>query len=251
MDTEITLSAKEETSILLEGDFDRDSYSKILKTAFFQSWAIDTKIPDWIKFMPGMSGKKYRYFINNFVSLTYNPRYLEIGSWTGSTVCSALYGNAAKAVCIDNWITFPEEEQVRKFFNTGNQKKTFEINTKKVITEKIDFQFILSDFRKVNFNKLGKFNIYCYDALHDRKSQYDGITIAQPALDNIFTLIVDDWNLKEVRNGTLNAFGDLGIRIISKIEIKTTQNNTMPKLLHSHYSEWHNGYFIAVCEKSK
>ena len=31
MDTEITLSAKEETSILLEGDFDRDSYSKILK----------------------------------------------------------------------------------------------------------------------------------------------------------------------------------------------------------------------------
>ena len=43
MDTKITLSAKEETSILLEGEFDRDSYSKILKTAFFQSWAIDTK----------------------------------------------------------------------------------------------------------------------------------------------------------------------------------------------------------------
>ena len=248
---EVILDSTEETSISIDGEFEKNSYSKNLKKSFFQALAMDTKLSDEIKFMPGMSGKKYRYFINNFVSLTDNPRYLEIGCWTGSTVCSALYGNKIKAVCIDNWITFPEEKQVRKFFNTENQKKTFEINTKKVITEKIDFQFIESDFRKVNFNKLGKFNIYCYDALHDRKSQYDGIAIAQPALDDIFILIVDDWNLKEVRNGTLNAFGDLGISVISKIEVKTTQNDTYPKFIHSHYSDWHSGYFIAVCEKSK
>ena len=248
---EVILDSTEETSISIDGEFEKNSYSKNLKKSFFQALAMDTKLSDEIKFMPGMSGKKYRYFINNFVSLTDNPRYLEIGCWTGSTVCSALYGNKIKAVCIDNWITFPEEKQVRKFFNTENQKKTFEINTKKVITEKIDFQFIESDFRKVNFNKLGKFNIYCYDALHDRKSQYDGIAIAQPALDDIFILIVDDWNLKEVRNGTLNAFADLGISVISKIEVKTTQNDTYPKFIHSHYSDWHSGYFIAVCEKSK
>jgi len=247
----VVLRPEEETSIFLGGNFDQNTYSKNLKISLSQTLAMDTKIPDWLKFMPGMSGKKYRYFINNLVSLTENPRYLEIGSWTGSTVCSALYGNAAKAVCIDNWITFPEEEQVRKFFNTEDQKKTFEINTKKVITEKIDFQFIESDFRKVNYNKLGKFNIYCYDALHDRKSQYDGITIAQPALDDIFTVIIDDWNLKEVRKGTFDAFRDLGIIVISKIEIKTTQNSAFPKFIHSHYSDWHNGYFIAVCEKSK
>ena len=247
----VVVPPEEETSIFLGGNFDQNTYSKNLKISLSQTLAMDTKIPDWLKFMPGMSGKKYRYFINNLVSLTENPRYLEIGSWTGSTVCSALYGNAAKAVCIDNWITIPEEEEVRKFFNTEDQKKTFEINTKKVITEKIDFQFIESDFRKVNFNKLGKFNIYCYDALHDLKNQYDGIAIVQPALDNIFTLIVDDWNLKEVRNGTFNAFGDLGITVISTIEVKTTQNDIYPKFIHSHYSDWHNGYFIAVCEKSK
>ena len=247
----VVVSPEEETSIFLGGNFDQNTYSKNLKLSLYQALAMDTKIPDWIKFMPGMSGKKYRYLINNLISLTKDPRYLEIGSWTGSTVCSALYGNAAKAVCIDNWITFPEEEQVRKFFNTDDQKKTFEINTKKVITEKINFQFIESDFRKVNYKQLGKFNIYCYDALHDSKSQYDGITIAQPALDDIFILIIDDWNLEEVRKGTFNAFGDLGISVISKIDIKTRQDNAMPKLFHSHYSDWHNGYFIAVCEKSK
>ena len=48
-----------------------------------------------------------------------------------------------------------------------------------------------------------------------------------------------------------NAFSDLGITVISKIEVKTTQNDTYPKFIHSHYSDWHSGYFIAVCEKSK
>ena len=66
MNNKVVFSPKEETSILLEGDFDRNSYSKILKTAFFQSWAINTKIPDWIRFMPGMSGKKVKTkFVSN------------------------------------------------------------------------------------------------------------------------------------------------------------------------------------------
>jgi len=247
----IIVSPEEETSILLEGNFDQNSYSKNLKDSFFQAFAIKTKLPNEIKFLPGMSGKKYRYLINNFVSLTNDPRYLEIGCWTGSTVCSALYGNQAKALCIDNWMSFKEEEQVKKFFNTKDQKKDFEKNTKKIITEKINFKFIESDFRDINYNELGKFNIYCYDALHEEKHQYQGVSIAQPALDDIHVLIVDDWNFGHVRKGTFNAIKDLGINIIAKIDIRTTQDNTLPKIFHSHYSDWHNGYLIAVCEKSK
>ena len=66
MNNKVVFSPKEETSILLEGDFDRNSYSKILRIAFFQSLAINTKIPDWIKFMPRMSGKKVKTkFVSN------------------------------------------------------------------------------------------------------------------------------------------------------------------------------------------
>ena len=249
MENKIVLSPAEETSIKLDGNFDQNSYSKNLKLALFKSLAMDTKISDEIKFMSGMSGRKYRYLINNLVSSVNNPRYLEIGSWAGSTVCSALYGNEAKAVCIDNWLKFETEEYVKKVYNTKDQKKEFEINTKKIITEKIDFKFIESDFRKVDFNHLGKFNIYCYDALHDEKSQYDGISLVQPALDDIFILIIDDWNWPEVRKGTLESLNNLKINIISKIEIRTTQDNNMPKIFVGQYSEWHNGYFIAVCEK--
>jgi len=251
MDTKITLSAKEETSILLEGDFDRDSYSKILKTAFFQSWAINTKIPDWIRFMPGMSGRKYRYLINNLVSLIEDARYLEIGSWTGSTACSAIYGNKVKTVCIDNWSQFNNTEDIpyQRVLNIKNPKKEFEINTKKVISEKIDFKFIESDFRKINYNEVGKFNIYVFDGPHEIKDQYDGIAIVQPSLDDIFILIIDDWNTPHIRQGTLEVINDLNIKIISKIEIMTTQDNTMPKLFQCQFSDWHNGYLIAVCQK--
>ena len=249
MDTKITLSAKEETSILLEGDFDRDSYSKILKTAFFQSWAINTKIPDWIKFMPGMSGRKYRYLINNLISSITDARYLEIGCWAGSTACSALYGNQVKALCIDNWSEFTDSRTINPALNVKNPKKEFEINTKKVISEKINFKFIESDFRKINYNEEGKFNIYFFDGPHEMKDHYDGIVIVQPSLDDIFIFIVDDWNYPEVRNGTHKALKKLNIKIISKIEIKTTQNDKEPQLLKFHFGDWHNGYFIAVCQK--
>ena len=249
MNTEITLSAKEETSILLEGDFDQNSYSKILKTAFFQSWAINTKIPDWIKFMPGMSGKKYRYLINNLISSITDARYLEIGCWAGSTACSALYGNQVKALCIDNWSEFTDSRTINPALNVKNPKKEFEINTKKVISEKINFKFIESDFRKINYNEVGKFNIYVFDGPHEMKDHYDGITIVQPSLDDVFILIIDDWNIPKVRQGTLNAISDLSIKIISKIEIMTTQDNVASKLLQYQFSDWHNGYLIAVCQK--
>ena len=66
MSNKILLPPTEETSIKFEGDFDENHYSKNLQTAFFQSLAIQTKIPDWIKFMPGMSGKKVKTkFVSN------------------------------------------------------------------------------------------------------------------------------------------------------------------------------------------
>jgi len=43
----------------------------------------------------------------------------------------------------------------------------------------------------------------------------------------------------------------LSLNIVSKIEIRTTQHDKDPNLLKFHFSDWHNGYFIAVCQKNK
>ena len=251
MSNKIFLPPTEETSIKFEGNFDENYYSKNLRAAFFESLAVQTKIPDWIKFMPGMSGKKYRYFVNNLISLIDNPRYLEIGCWAGSTACSALYGNKVKALCIDDWSQFSDPKTINPSLDVTSPKNSFHTNIKKIISEKIDFKFIESDFRKIDYKEVGKFNIYVFDGPHEVKDHYDGVDIVLPALDEVFVLIIDDWNMPHVREGTLKAIDDSNINVISKIEIMTTQNDAVPKLLQCQFSDWHLGYFLAVCKKNK
>jgi hypothetical protein len=48
---------------------------------------------------------KQNIFYNNLLKLN-DARYLEIGTWKGSTVSAAMYGNKANIVCIDNWSEF-------------------------------------------------------------------------------------------------------------------------------------------------
>jgi hypothetical protein len=228
----------EETSLSLSGEWDSKE-SNLLSDALFDSLAMRHKLPDSVKHINGMSGRKYRYLINNLVQATPDARYLEVGSWQGSTACSAMYGNKCKSVCIDNWSAMMQGVHA---------KAGFEQNVNSIMSPDIDFEFIEDDFNNVDFNNLGKFNIYLYDGAHEEKDQYDGIVKALPALDDIFTLIVDDWNGEQVRRGTLNAIQDMGLTIISRIDIITRWDGVHP-VSHSQNSDWHNGYFIAVISK--
>ena len=65
-----------------------------------------------------MSGKKTRHFYNNICSMK-NSRYLEIGTWKGSTLCSAMCNNKMKCVAIDNWSQFngPKNEFLKNLIN--------------------------------------------------------------------------------------------------------------------------------------
>ena len=228
----------EETSLSLSGDWDSPE-ANLLSDALFDSLAMRHKLPDSVKTLNGMSGRKYRYLINNLMQSLDNARYLEVGSWQGSTACSAMYGNDCTAVCIDNWSETMQGVHAKEGFlrNTGN-----------IMTPDIDFKFIEDDFKNVDFTNLGKFNVYLYDGAHGEKDQYDGIVRAQPALEDTYYQIVDDWNGPEVQKGTLDALRDLGNTIVARIDILTRRDGVHP-ILHSQYSDWHNGYFIAVVKK--
>jgi hypothetical protein len=158
-----------------------------------------------------------------------------------------------KVICIDDWSQFQNTDDIpyQKALNVQNPKEKFELNTSKVLSKHIDFKFVESDFRKVDYSKIGKFNTYFFDGPHEEVDQYDGIIVAQPSLDDTFILIVDDWNYPQVRKGTHGALTKLSLNIVSKIEIRTTQHDKDPNLLKFHFSDWHNGYFIAVCQKNK
>ena len=104
------------------------------------------------------------------------------------------------------------------------------------------------DFREIDYRALGKFNVYLFDGPHTLIDHRDGILVVQPCLADRFVLIVDDWNWRSVRTGTMRGLLAAKCQIESSIEVRTTNNDTHPWLAFE-ASDWHNGYFIAVVRK--
>lgn len=221
----------------IKGNSDLE-YSKIIKQSYDMAMDGVSKLPQWIFEINGMSGKKYRHFINNLVENLSNPRYLEIGSWKGSTLSSAIFGNKVKSTSIDNWSQF------------GNVKDEFIKNIDECLNDDIIFKFYENDFRKIDYHSIGNYNLYFFDGPHEEDDHYDGISYALPSLDEVFILIIDDWNWLNVRKGTLNAIKDLNIETLYSIEIRTCDGNTIttPEIIFEN-SDWHNGYYISVLKK--
>jgi hypothetical protein len=233
----MTAETIDETSYKQSGDFLAQPYPSRLLASYNRAMALDHKLHPSVAAMPGMSGRKYRYLINNFIEAIEDPRYLEVGSWGGSTAIAAIYRNRLKIVCIDNWTEF------------GGPRDAFLDNINIVKTEGVDFALIESDFRRVDFSGIGRFNVYLFDGPHEEQDQYDGVVLAQPALDDTYLLVVDDWNRPAVRTGTYRALADTQVSVACSIEIRTTQTDEDPRGQAFHKSEWHNGYLFAVCKK--
>jgi hypothetical protein len=222
-------------SIRLGGQFSSGP-GLLIKTAFESASAQSSSLPITIREIPGMSGQRYRSFINRLVASYPDARYLEVGSFAGSTATAALYGNRAKALCIDNWSQF------------GGNRSAFLANIDRTLSSDLEFSYLEQDFRSVPFHGIGQFNIYLFDGPHEERDQYDGIVLAQPALTDSYVLIVDDWNWRQVRMGTYRALRDAACRIECSIEIRTTLDDS-PTLTPGKHSDWHNGYFIAaICK---
>lgn len=210
-------------------------YKNHIDDAFDVAEKGTSKINQEIKDMQGMTGLKTRHFYNHLMSLD-AARYLEIGSWKGSSVCSAMYGNEAKVVCIDNWSEF------------GGPKQEFLENFMK-FKGKNDAMFIENDCFKVETEYLPKFNIYMYDGNHQYDSHYRALVHYIDTLDDVFIFIVDDWNWFDVRKGTQESILRLGLEVLYEREIRLTQDNnhTEEQLARS---TWWNGIYVAILKKS-
>ena len=187
--------------------------------------------------MRGMSGKKYRRFINNLMEVIPDPRYLEIGAWQGSTLCSAIFGNEITATCVDNWSEF--NGPFDKFLTNLAKFKG-----------KSRVTFIEKDYRELDFHHLGLFNVFLFDGPHAYEDQFGAVMMADPALEPCFVLIVDDWNWEEARRGTMDAIHKRNYHIDYMIEVRTSRDNTQPEL-RGENSDWHNGYFIGALRKTR
>lgn len=212
-----------------------ETYKNLINNSFFNANNNNSKITNDIIQMDGMSGTKTRHFYNNLLN-TPDARYLEIGTWKGSSVCSAMCNNIATVVCIDNWSEFggPKDEFLINFakFKGVNQAK-----------------FIEDDCYNVDVSTLPKFNMYMYDGNHTNESHYKALVHYYDCLDDIFIFIVDDWNWKDVREGTMSSIKNLNLSVLYERDIRTTNDDTHPPWGSPLQKEWHNGIYVAILKK--
>jgi hypothetical protein len=211
-----------------------DIYKTLVNTAFENAENYNSKITHDIINMDGMTGLKTRHFYNNLLNFK-DARYLEIGSWKGSSVCSAMCNNKANVVCIDNWSEF------------GYVKDEFLVNFEKFKGEN-QAMFIEYDSFKLDVSMLPKFNIYMYDGNHTFESHYNALLHYYNCLDDIFIYIVDDWNCNTIRDGTNKSIQDLNLTILYEKEIRLTYDNShSPQPLAR--DTWWNGMYVAILQK--
>jgi hypothetical protein len=225
--------------MIVEQLFRETSLTNLVKECLAQANNNQSKITNQALTMEGMSGRQYRKFINNCVRAVANPRYLEVGVWRGSTLCSAIDGvDNVEAVAIDN------------FSYGGATPEDVHNNVARVKTESAKITVIDQPFEDFDFTAHGKFNIYMYDGAHDEESQYRGIVRAKPALAETAIIIVDDWNegsggTNDVQDGTFRGLVDANLEILYHIGVDTGITNGAGG---GQNSDWHCGYGIFVVE---
>lgn len=212
-----------------------EKYKELIDIAFENAENNNSKITKEIIDMDGMSGIKTRHFYNNL--LNYNDaRYLEIGTWKGSSVCSAMCNNSAKVVCIDNWSEF------------GGPKSEFLYNFE-MFKGNNDAIFIEDNCYNVDITRLPKFNIYMYDGNHSIDSHYKALLHYYDCLDDIFIFIVDDWNCQDVREGTIQSIETLKLKVLYEKNIRLTWDNSHTPMTLAR-NTWWNGIYVAILKKN-
>ena len=185
-----------------------------------------------LRFIDGMSGQSFRTLLNLLFATRKNS-YLEIGTWKGSTFCSAIYRNTIEAVCVDNWSEFggPAQVAIR--------------NISKRVNESSSISIVARDFREMSFLGLlqKEIDVYFFDGPHSEKDHYDGARVINSLSFKSLLFIVDDWNWETVRQGTLRGLESLGINIVGQIEIFSDSS------AYGRHSRWHNGYAFFVLER--
>ena len=134
------VSAVQETRIVYKKNGDHPLETKITD-ALQLAIAGEGDLPPHLLELEGMSGQKYRRFINALMASLDRPNYLEIGCHKGSTACCALFSNQASATLIDNW---------SEFNANSDAKEEFDANLAAIASSRLKISVLEQDFHTVD-----------------------------------------------------------------------------------------------------
>lgn len=185
----------------------------------------------------GFTGTKTRHLYNNICSRLQDVRYLEIGTWYGSSSISAIYKNQVNALFIDNWCQF------------DGDSKIFVKNLGK-FNEKSNCYLIESDCWNIDLKSFkNKFNVYLFDGDHTEADHYKSLQYYYPVLEDQFIFMVDDWCWPDVRDGTMRAIRDLNLKIQFRHEEFLSSDDLLNMPEHNGKQSWWNGIGIFLLSK--
>ena len=188
------------------------------------------KLPAEVLQLNGMSSAKVRRLLNHLCSRP-GTRYLEVGVWAGSTLISALFGNASTIVAAD---------AIDNFSQFDGPRTVFEANTRQFL-DAGSFTFHDKGYLEVSPTLHPPVNVYFYDGDHSAESQRDGLLHFWPCLADEFIFIVDDWNWPQVQQGTFEGIAKSGGRVVKYWELPAAFNGDL--------DQYWNGLFVAVIQK--
>ncbi len=174
--------------------------------------------------LEGFSGHMSRHFYNNICSLAplataKKTKYLEIGTWQGSSLISAMYANKhVHATVIDNWSQF------------GGPKAEFLDNVERLTPSSESTIDVLDmDCFSPGIEKLIQtdYDIYLFDGEHTEEAQCKAMTHYARSLNSQGAIVmVDDWNWSNVRNGTKRGLQEAGLNVEYMHEIRHTMDDS-------------------------
>ena len=200
----------------------------------------------------GMSGSKGRHFLNNIINNYNECNYLEIGTHTGSTLCSALFKNKniGNTYSIDDFSWGGSLDNPHR----AEYQRLLEANIKEFVPHIVTtHKHLVKDCFSLSPLQEGIKNIdvYFFDAGHSEEDHYNALTYYIDCMSNKFIYIVDDWvgaGGVKVRTGTINAINDLDLTAHVFKERPDGYSKHLPG--PENPNEWWNGFGIFLLEKS-
>lgn len=210
----------------------KEGMVEIVKSSIEKAEQESSKLSHEVSHLRGFSSPKIRHFMNNVCSYG-TCKYLEIGTWSGSTLIPAMFGNDVEAMAIDNFSQFGPEQHEDGF----DAKKVLYANIEKFLgnRKKHSLKVCECNCFYMKPEEVLTANVFFYDGDHSAEATQKAIEVFGATCLNPFLLIVDDLQLAEsVWEGTKKALNKFTIH--ASWELKKENG-------------YHEGLYVAVLEK--
>jgi len=184
--------------------------------------------------IPGLTSTRVQSLINMLASQS--KKYLEIGSYLGSTGAAAVYKNNINAYFIDHWSENIKPMNGQNMPN--NSKDEFISNIKKYTNNPITI--FDGDMLSIDTSQIKDIDLMFYDGPHDPISTSKAIQYYRQCLADTAIIIFDDANWDGVVEGAQDGIVKSKLNIVySKLMLNDIESER----------NWWNGIYIVVVTK--